>query len=85
MPTVDGVTAANVLAALNQVISGKQPSEVSSKTQVQALADALKTSWALIIAEANGNTADATPDSAPTAADYLNVGVTVGSTTPQDA
>ena len=81
LPTVDGVTTANVLTALNRVVSGKQPSEVSSKTQVQALADAMKSSWALIIAEANGSTADATPDSAPTAADYLNVGVTVGSTT----
>ena len=81
VPTIDGVTSANVLTALNQVISGKQPSEVSSKAQVQALADALKTSWALIIAEANGNTADATPNSAPTATDYLNVGVMVGSTT----
>jgi len=81
LPTVDGVTAANVLAALNRVVSGKQPADVAGKAQLQALADALKTSWAVIIAEANGSTADATPNSAPTAADYLNVGVTVGKTT----
>ena len=81
LPTVDGVSAANVLTALNRVVSGKQAADVASKAQLQALADALKTSWAVIIAEANGSTADATPDSAPTAADYLNVGVTVGSTT----
>ena len=81
LPTVDGVSAANVLTALNRVVSGKQAADVASKAQLQALADALKSSWALIIAEANGSTADATPDSAPTATDYLNVGVTVGSTT----
>lgn len=81
LPTVDGVSAANVLTALNRVVSGKQAVDVASKAQLQALADALKSSWALIIAEANGSTADATPDSAPTATDYLNVGVTVGSTT----
>ena len=81
LPTVDGVTAANVLTALNRVVSGKQAADVAGKAQLQALADALKTSWAVIIAEANGSTADATPDSAPTAADYLNVGVTVGTTT----
>ena len=81
LPTVDGVTAANVLAALNRVVSGKQPADVAGKAQLQALADALKTSWAVIIAEANGSTADATQNSAPTAADYLNVGVTVGKTT----
>ena len=81
LPTVDGVSAVNVLTALNRVVSGKQAADVASKAQLQALADALKTSWAVIIAEANGSTADATPDSAPTATDYLNVGVTVGSTT----
>ncbi len=81
LPTVDGVSAANVLTALNRVVSGKQAVDVASKAQLQALADALKSSWALIIAEANGSTADATPDSAPMATDYLNVGVTVGSTT----
>ena len=81
VPTVDGVTPANVLAALNQVISGKQAADVASKTQVQALADALKTSWALIVAEANGKDTDTTPSSAPTAVDYLNVGVKVGTTT----
>ncbi len=80
VPTVDGVTAANVLTALNQVISGKQAADVTTKAQVQALADALKTSWAVIMAEANGSTSDATPDSAPTADDYLNVGVKVGTT-----
>jgi len=81
LPTVDDVTAANILIALNRVVRGKQAADVSGKAQLQALADALKTSWAVIIAEANGSTTDATPNSAPTAQDYLNVDVTVGSTT----
>ena len=62
LPTVDGVTAANILIALNRVVRGKQAADVSGKAQLQALADALKTSWAVIIAEANGSTTDATPN-----------------------
>ena len=81
VPTVDSVTAANVLAAMNQLVSSKAASEVDSKEKLQKIADALKSSWALIIAEANGSTADATPSSSPTATDYLNVGVVVGKTT----
>lgn len=80
LATVDNVTEANVIKALNLVVNSKAASEVSSTTQLQSLADNLQTSFSLIRAKANGATAEDVSLSNPTSTDYANIGITVGTT-----
>ncbi len=80
LATIDNVTEANVIKALNLVVNSKTANDVSSTKQLQTLSDNLQTSFSTIRAKANGATAEDTSLSAPTSADYANIGVTVGTT-----
>lgn len=72
------VKEADVLDALNRVVNRQEKTQVVTQTQLQALADALKSSYSVILAKANGATAEDTSARLPTVADYANVGVTLG-------
>lgn len=80
LATVDNVTEANVIKALNLVVNSKTANDVSSTKQLQTLSDNLQTSFSTIRAKANGSTAPDTSLSNPTSTDYANIGVTVGTT-----
>lgn len=72
------VKEADVLDALNRVVNRQDKTQVVTQTQLQALADALKSSYSVILAKANGATAEDTSARLPTVSDYANVGVTLG-------
>ncbi|MEY2791248.1 MAG: hypothetical protein RL295_1413 [Pseudomonadota bacterium] len=72
------VKEADVLDALNRVVNRQEKTQVVTQTQLQALADALKSSYSVILAKANGATAEDTSARLPTVSDYANVGVTLG-------
>lgn len=80
LPSVAGVTAANVLGAMNAVVASKTSSDVATLAQLQTLADRMSAAYIKILAEANGTTADATPGADPTVTDYASVGITISST-----
>jgi hypothetical protein len=69
-----------VIDALNRVVNQNSSANVSSKAQLQQLANDLKTSYRLILDKANGSLADDSSLPMPTVKDYAHVGVTVGST-----
>jgi hypothetical protein len=70
---ITGVNAAN-LAAINSAVDANAASGVDTKAELQAVVDA----YAVILAEANGVAADATPGVNPTAAQYTALGASVG-------
>lgn len=70
---IQGVDANNV-AAVNSALT-TTPLDMSAQQNVQRVAD----SFNRILGEANGSAADATPDADPTADDYQNLGVLLGS------
>jgi len=72
---VTGVTSGN-LAAVNDALNSA--SVVGTSVDTTAEIQTLVNSYAAILAEANGSAADATPTTDPTAADYSNIGVTLG-------
>lgn len=74
------VTEANAIDALNRLINSKEKSTLATTADVQALADKLQKSYAVILAKANGSAGEDTANPQPTADDYANVGVTVAST-----
>jgi hypothetical protein len=69
---VAGVTDLNV-AAMNSALAVLSSAATDTTAEVQAAVDAYR----VILAEANGAVADATPGSAPTASHYAQVGATV--------
>lgn len=69
---VDGVEP-NTLEAINSAIAAS-PLDLSVGANVQKVVDAYRT----ILGEANGASADATPDSDPTVTDYHQLGVLLG-------
>lgn len=80
-PTVTDYTAAGFhdvtadnIAAINQAVQATQL-DTSVSANVQAVVDA----YVRILGEANGTSPDATPGADPTAADYQNIGVLLGS------
>ncbi len=70
---LSGVTAAN-LAAINSGIDANAATGVHTKLEMQGLIDA----YTVILAEANGSAADATPTVNPTAAQYAAIGANIG-------
>jgi hypothetical protein len=70
---ITGVSAAN-LAAINSAVDANAASGVDTKAELQAVVDA----YAVILAEANGAAADATPGVNPTAAQYAAIGASIG-------
>ncbi|MFM6993080.1 MAG: hypothetical protein ACKOWD_17795 [Rhodoferax sp.] len=70
---VSGVDASNITAVLSYFPRTQLP--LDSAASVQSLVDSFKK----VAAEANGTSADATPDSDPTATDYTNL---MGANTP---
>lgn len=70
---VNGVNSGNV-AAFNSAVDGLTSSDVDSSSKLQAVVNA----YARILAEANGSAADATPGANPSAADYAQVGASIG-------
>ncbi|MGA8514682.1 MAG: hypothetical protein WB821_07910, partial [Burkholderiaceae bacterium] len=70
---ITGVTAAN-LAAINSAVDANAAAGVDTKAELQAVVDA----YAVILAEANGNAADATPTVNPTAAQFALIGASIG-------
>lgn len=68
-----GITASN-LGAINSAIDANAASGVDTKAELQSLVD----TYNLILAEANGVAADATPIVNPTAAQYAFIGATIG-------
>jgi hypothetical protein len=80
LPTIAGLTAANVLGAMNAVVASKSSTDVATLAQLQTLANNMNAAYIKILAEANGATADATPSVDPTLADYASVGVIMGAT-----
>ena len=81
LPTVSGLTSASVLNAMNSVVALKTKNEVGTSEQLQKLSDNLNSSYIKILAEANGSVADATIGIDPSAQDYANLGITIGTTT----
>jgi hypothetical protein len=80
LPTVGSdVTEANMLDALNRLVSGLDKSVLGTSAEVQKLADNLQKSYAIILAKANGRAAQDSTNPQPSAADYANVGITVAS------
>ena len=80
LPTLGSdVTEANVLDALNRLVSSLDKSALGTSAEVQKLADNLKKSYAIILAKANGSAAQDGSDPQPSATDYANVGITVAS------
>ncbi|MEY4725634.1 MAG: hypothetical protein RLZ36_261 [Pseudomonadota bacterium] len=79
LPTIANST--DVLNAMNAVVASKSASEVSDAAKLNAIAQALKTAYDKILAEANGTAADATPSANPTRDDYASVGIAVPSET----
>lgn len=71
---IKGVTEANVDAINNAVIT-TLGTNLQNTAQVQAVVDA----YNVILAEANGAAADATPGLDPTAAQYAAIGANIGS------
>lgn len=65
---------ANNVAAVNSALT-TTPLDMSAQHNIQRVVD----SFNLILGEANGSAADATPGSDPTADDYQNLGVLLGS------
>jgi hypothetical protein len=74
------VKEADVLDSLNRVVNRQEKTAVITPSQLQKLADDLKSSYTVILAKANGAAAEDTSARLPTAADYANVGVMLGST-----
>lgn len=70
---VTGVTAGN-LAAINSAVDALAGTSVDTKAKLQTVIDA----YNKILAEANGSTADATPNSNPLASDYAAIGANIG-------
>jgi hypothetical protein len=70
---ITGVTAAN-LDAMNSAVDANTAASVDTKAELQSLVD----TYQLILAEANGTTADATPGVNPTAAQYALIGADIG-------
>ena len=81
LPTIAGLTAANVLSAMNAVVASKNSTDVATLAQLQTLVDNMSGAYRKILAEANGGTVDATPGVDPTLADYASVGIVMGATT----
>ena len=71
------VKEADVLDALNRVVNRQDKTQVVTQTQLQALADALKSSYTVILAKANGAVAEDLTARLPTSTDYANVGITL--------
>jgi hypothetical protein len=67
------VTATN-LAAINSAVDANAASGVDTKAELQAVV----TTYNLILAEANGSAADATPGVNPTAAQFALIGADIG-------
>lgn len=70
---VSGVTASNI-GSINSSITALPANQINSLEKLQPVVDA----YIKILAEANGTTADATPGSNPTAADYAAIGASIG-------
>jgi hypothetical protein len=70
---ITGVTASN-LDAVNSAVDANAATGVDTKAELQAIVDA----YNVILAEANGSAADATPGVNPTAAQYALIGATIG-------
>jgi hypothetical protein len=70
---ITGVNSSN-LAALNNAVDTLNAAAVDTKAELQAVVDA----YLKILAEANGNAADSTPGSNPSASDYALIGAAVG-------
>jgi hypothetical protein len=70
---ISGVTASN-LDAINSAVDANAASGVDTKAELQAIID----TYNLILAEANGSAADATPGVNPTAAQYALIGADIG-------
>jgi hypothetical protein len=68
-----GVTATN-LGAINSAVDANAATGVDSKAELQAIID----TYNLILAEANGSAADATPGVNPTAAQFALIGANIG-------
>jgi hydrogenase maturation factor len=81
LPTIAGLTSANVLGTMNALVASKTSTDVATLGQLQTLADNMNAAYIKILAEANGATADATVGVDPTMVDYASVGVIVGTTT----
>lgn len=71
---LSGVTVSN-LGAINSALDAKTATDVDTKSEVQTTIDA----YIAILAEANGATADATPTTNPTVAQYNAIGANIGS------
>lgn len=70
---ITGVTSTN-LDAINSAVKANTGADVADKAALQAIVDA----YNAILAEANGATADATPDDDPTAARFALIGADIG-------
>ena len=70
---LSGVTASN-LDAINSAVDANAAAGVDTKAELQAIVD----SYNLVLAEANGSAADATPSVNPTAAQYALIGADIG-------
>jgi hypothetical protein len=70
---ITGVTAAN-LGAINSAVDANATTGVDTNVELQAIVD----TYNLILAEANGAAADATPAVNPTAAQYTTIGANIG-------
>ena len=70
---ISGITASN-LGAINSAVDANTASGVDTKAELQAIID----TYNLILAEANGAAADATPGVNPTAAQYALIGAAIG-------
>ena len=68
-----GVTAGN-LDAINSAVDANAVSGVDTKAKLQAIVD----TYNLILAEANGAAADATPGNNPLVSDYEAIGASIG-------
>jgi hypothetical protein len=68
-----GVTATN-LGAINSAVDANAATGVDTKAELQAIVD----TYNLILAEANGSAADATPGVNPTAAQFALIGANIG-------
>jgi hypothetical protein len=70
---ITGVVDTN-LSAINSAVSAVTENEVSTRTQLQTVVDA----YTAILAEANGSSSDATPNTNPTVQQFAAIGANIG-------